>query len=217
MNELGPEAPIHTGVDPVFRVLDVESSYWSPGQQNRTDGLVTICYQVRPDWRLNRPQHGAASGPATGQESEGPFGFQVRHLHFNRSAPSLDWEIVHRRHGLLVAGGPTGHPEPSDIATGKTYVGAACRQIPGGYRLRDVDLGRAGPVLMAARVGHPPGQGRREGRCDPTIRAATALHRKSRAFLPCRRQDSTTVRTRSTKRLPSWLFVPKLVRLHWTG
>src|SRR4051794_17606152 len=49
------------------------------------------------------------------------------------------------------------------------------------------------------------------GGARPCRQAWTHSHRYSRAFLPCLRQVSITVSTRSTKRLPWGLSVPPLV------
>src|SRR3954463_9619039 len=55
------------------------------------------------------------------------------------------------------------------------------------------------------------------GGARPDRQAWTQSHRYSRAFLPCLRQVSITVSTRSTKRLPWGLSVPPLVLRHSTA
>src|SRR3954453_12174799 len=55
------------------------------------------------------------------------------------------------------------------------------------------------------------------GGARPDRQAWTQSHRYSRAFLPCLRQVSITLSTRSTKRLPCGLSVPPLVLRHSTA
>jgi hypothetical protein len=61
------------------------------------------------------------------------------------------------------------------------------------------------------------GQPNKEGGARLDRQARTQSHRYSRAFLPCLRQVSITVSTRSTKRLPCGLSVPPLVLRHSTA
>src|SRR5437764_15305128 len=55
------------------------------------------------------------------------------------------------------------------------------------------------------------------GGARPCRQAWTQSHRYSRAFLPCLRQVSITVSTRSRKRVPCGLSVPPLVLHHSTA